>query len=162
VQAWDSWGVARPEVRHHECLGSTGLPVLLTRQYGFMPFLLSGRGLAGSLASAGQRSFLAAHGRGPSHPIPSYQVTCGGRVCCLQAPWFINAILAFRTALPWLDHAYERNSVLDGDTYFLHVAVGGRADSSSCGYVSWYQASAHQQCSLLFLHMHSCTHLILR
>jgi hypothetical protein len=43
-----------------------------------------------------------------------------------QAPWFVQAVLAVRTAFPWVEHAFERNSVLDGDTYFLHVAVGGR------------------------------------
>ncbi|KXZ51963.1 hypothetical protein GPECTOR_11g86 [Gonium pectorale] len=38
-----------------------------------------------------------------------------------KLPWFVNLILGFYDNVHWAEHAFQRNAVLDGDTYMLHI-----------------------------------------
>lgn len=40
-----------------------------------------------------------------------------------QLPPLLNMVIDFIDKVPALQHAMNRNAIIDGDTYFLHAAV---------------------------------------
>jgi Pheophorbide a oxygenase len=46
-----------------------------------------------------------------------------GRPATPQLNPLLNAVIDFTDSIPWLQHAVNRNAILDGDGYFLHAAV---------------------------------------
>ena len=76
--------------------------------------------------------------KGQSRIIMSFVALQGSkatRPATPQLPAFVNFMLDVIDKFPALQHALNRNAIIDGDTYFLHAAVRGREFGEGGGYV---------------------------